>query len=92
MFTLLPEQDGWKHLPKHQMQIYNQILEACPLHVLHELCYVVDKFNNRFTVSSHFVLADKHSLTGREFCLLAHPHEKREKLNKVKRLQGVCCQ
>ena len=38
MFTLLPEQDGWKHLPKHQMQIFNEILEACPLHVLHELC------------------------------------------------------
>ena len=38
MFTLWPEQDGWKHLPKHQMQIYNGILEACLLHVLHELC------------------------------------------------------
>ena len=38
MFTLLPEQDGWKHLPKYQMQISNEILKACPLHVLHELC------------------------------------------------------
>ena len=37
MITLLPEQDGWKHLPKHQMQIFNEILEACPLHVLHEV-------------------------------------------------------
>ena len=34
--------------------------------------YAVDKLHNRFTVSSHFVLTDKLSLTGREFCLLAH--------------------
>ena len=37
--------------------------------------YVVDKLNNSFTVSGHFVLADKLSLTGRQVCLPAHPHE-----------------
>ena len=40
--------------------------------------YVVDKLHNRFTVSSHFVLTDKLSLTEREFCLLAHPHDETE--------------
>ena len=39
---------------------------------------VVDKLNNSFTVSGHFVLADKISLTGPEFCLLSHPHDESE--------------
>ena len=45
--------------------------------------YVVDKLHNRFTVSSHFVLTDKLSLTGREFCLLAHPCDESEIWNKA---------
>ena len=40
--------------------------------------YVVDKLNNRFTVCRHFVLANKLSLTLKEFCLLAHPHGESE--------------
>ena len=37
--------------------------------------YVVAKLNNSLTVSGHFVLADKLSLTWREFCLLSQPHD-----------------
>ena len=33
--------------------------------------YVVDKLNNSFMVSGDFVLADKLSFTGREFCFLS---------------------
>ena len=51
--------------------------------------YVVDKLNNRFTVSKHFVLADKHSLTKIEFCLLAHPHIKQAQLRLCKLWSGT---
>ena len=29
--------DGWKHLQKIQMEVYNEIMEACLLHVIHEV-------------------------------------------------------
>ena len=51
---------------------------------MNSMKYVVDKLNNRFTVSKHFVLADKHSLTKIEFCLLAHPHIKQAQLRLCK--------
>ena len=37
--------------------------------------YVVDKLNNSFTVSGHFVFADKLSFTGPECCLRSHLHD-----------------
>ena len=45
--------------------------------------YVLGKFNNRLTVSSHFVLADNFSLTMRKFCLLARPNDEIEIRNKA---------
>ena len=38
LFSLWPAQDGWKHLQKIQLKVFNEILEACLLHVLHEVC------------------------------------------------------
>ena len=37
------------------------------------LKYVEEKLKNSFTVAGHNVLADRLSLTGIEFFLLAHP-------------------
>ena len=38
LFSLWLAQDGWKPLQKIQMQDFKEILEACPLHFLHEVC------------------------------------------------------
>ena len=39
------------------------------------LNYVGENLKNSFTVAGHNVLADKLSLIGIEFFLLAHPHD-----------------
>ena len=65
VFSLSSSQDSCKHLPKHQMEVmikfWKPTLSTSPMK------YVVDRLNNNFTVSGHFVLADKLSFTGREF-------------------------
>ena len=38
LFSLWPAQNGWTHPPKNKMKVENEILEAYPLHVLHEVC------------------------------------------------------
>ena len=73
MFSLWSAQDGWKHHIKHQMQVMLKFWKLALS--MSSMKYVEDKLNNSFTVSGHFVLADKLSLTGRQVCLPAHPHE-----------------
>ena len=76
IFSLWSAQDGWKHLPKHLMQVMMKFLKLSLS--MSSMKYVVDKLNNSVTVSGHFMLSYKLSLTMREFCLLSHPHDESE--------------
>ena len=76
IFSFWSAQDGWKHFPKHQMQVMKKFWKLAISKS--SMKYVIGKLNNSFTVSRHFMLVDKLYLTGREFCLLSHPHDESE--------------
>ena len=71
IFSLWSAQDGWKHLPKHQMQVMMTFWKL--VLTMSSMKYVVDKLNNSLTVCGYFMLAHKLSPTGREFCPLSIP-------------------
>ena len=81
IFSNWSAQDGWKHLPKHQMQVMMTFWKL--VLTMSSMKYVVDKLNNSLTVCGYFMLADKLFLTGREFCSLFNPHDKSEIWNKA---------
>ena len=81
IFSFWSAQDGWKHFPKHQMQVMKKFWKLAIS--MSSMKYVMGKLNNSFTVSRHFKLVDKLYLTGREFCLLSHPHDESEIWNKA---------
>ena len=74
IFFLWSAQDGWKHLPKHQMQVMMTFWKL--VLTMSSMKYVVGKLNNSLTVCGYFMLADKLSLTGREFFPVFHPQIK----------------